>query len=753
MNKFIFTCLLSLICASLTFAKSNTGIWTEVEEARYAHIAQHRVLFPSSYRMLKLDVEAVKMQLTQVPLESDLGYGNAMASNLTLQLPFPDGSFHTFRVVESPIMSDKVARTFPSVKTYLGACEDLNGINTRITVGDMGLDAIVLGFGEGTFYVTPYVRNSAVSDAHIAYYLKDLPEQEWSCATEEEIKTEILQGDHSSATPMAGDCRLRVYRMGVCVTGEYTAWAGTRTKAYNNIVSTVNNLSAVYENAVAIRFQLVTDSNTIYANAASDPFPTVTFPNGTTLQTNHNTLVSALGSNGFEVGSVYNRGWNGGLAMLSGVCTSSNKGRSACGTTTPIGGSFEVVVLHEVGHLFNATHTHNSTSGQCGGGNFSSGSSWEAGGGISIMSYGNVCTGNSYGSPTNYFNLGSINQISQKILSTSCAFSINNLSNTAPSASVSATSYTIPKGTPFRLSMTAADPDGDQLWHQWDQQDANNGSSTLPQPTQMTGPMHRAWAPSNNSTRYIPALFSFSAYPPSHPWEVLSTVARQLKFKGNANDRKAGGACSKEVDVTVNVVTSSGPFKVTSQDTLNTAYEANGTNTMTITWDVANTTAAPVSCPNVDILFSSTNAIDFTTVLLANTPNDGSETLVVPSVSTLKARIMVACSNNIFHSLNDRFFKITVVNGISSPIADMIENIYPNPANSQLNVAIAPNKAGEISLDVFDMQGRLLSGQRLNVLPGSQEVSLDVSDLMEGVYILKIQTAEGMYPHCFVIER
>ncbi|HAO28021.1 MAG TPA: hypothetical protein DCQ68_10845, partial [Chryseobacterium indologenes] len=76
-----------------------------------------------------------------------------------------------------------------------------------------------------------------------------------------------------------------------------------------------------------------------------------------------------------------------------------------------------------------------------------------------------------------------------------------------------------------------------------------------------------------------------------------------------------------------------------------------GNSSQTITWDVANTTAAPVSCANVSILLSTDGGLTYPTILVASTPNDGSEAVTIPDISTTQARIMVAGEGNVFFNV------------------------------------------------------------------------------------------------------
>ena len=106
--------------------------------------------------------------------------------------------------------------------------------------------------------------------------------------------------------------------------------------------------------------------------------------------------------------------------------------------------------------------------------------------------------------------------------------------------------------------------------------------------------------------------------------------------------------------MTVTIAGNSGPFLETTN--LTGAYLQG--KTKTITWSVANTTAAPVSCANVNILLSTDGGLTFPTVLVANTPNDGSQVITFPAIATEQARIKIESSNNIFFDISNANFAI-----------------------------------------------------------------------------------------------
>ena len=108
----------------------------------------------------------------------------------------------------------------------------------------------------------------------------------------------------------------------------------------------------------------------------------------------------------------------------------------------------------------------------------------------------------------------------------------------------------------------------------------------------------------------------------------------------------------------VNVDAVSGPFNVTAP---NTAVTWAGNSTQTVTWNVAGTTAAPVSAANVKISFSTDGGLTFPTTILASTPNDGTQTITVPNVTTTMGRIKVEGEDNIFFDMSNANFKVNAV--------------------------------------------------------------------------------------------
>jgi hypothetical protein len=146
-----------------------------------------------------------------------------------------------------------------------------------------------------------------------------------------------------------------------------------------------------------------------------------------------------------------------------------------------------------------------------------------------------------------------------------------------------------------------------------------------------------------------------------------------------ARDNRSGGGGINWAATQVNVRSDAGPFTVTQP-----ASAANWTtgSIRTVTWNVANTNNAPVSCANVRILLSTDGGTTFPVTLASNTANDGSEDVTIPGTPTPAARIKVEAIGNIFFNISAGFT-------ITGTATQTLTVTSMNP-NSGVTIAISP---------------------------------------------------------------
>jgi hypothetical protein len=671
---------------------SRDGIWSNIKESDLA-IDARRTAGPRAYRTLSLDRAKLETILGSAPRE--FAQDESAAAELTL--PFPDGTSRRFRIVSSPIMEPSLAAKFPEIQTYSGQAIDEPGATTRFDWTPQGFHALVLST-QGTVLIEPY--NSSTTDTYIVYFQRDVPIDSFDCdisAGDQEIAiAENKQQDYSRAMDPAvlSDANLRTYRLAVAATAEYTQTygGGTVSGALSAIATTVNLVDAVYEREVAIRLVLVSnETSIIFTDTASDGY---TSDNANSLLTeNQAKLDSVIGSANYDTGHVFD-GRNEapgffsfqGVASLSSVCRDGFKARGVSITRSVQPSSIIAYysTSHEMGHQFGASHTFNATTGNCAS-QRSPSTAYEPGTGSTIMGYRFTCGSEDLMSSDTYFHTASLEQIVSYTTSgggSSCPL-LTADGNSAPAVDAGP-SYTVPQGTPFTLGALGSDANGDDLTFCWEEFDL--GAPSPPSTDDGSRPIFRSFAPTFNPSRSFPRVADILNGFPSFG-ESLPVTTRTMNFRVTARDNRFNGGGINSAATQVNVRADSGPFKVTQP-----AANANwiiGTS-QTIRWDVANTNLPPVNCGSVRILMSINGGSSFTLVLADDTPNDGSETLIlpvaVPSSTSISARIKVVAKGNVFYNISPAFQIVQPSNSMQFGSASFTGSESDNP--KQINVTI-----------------------------------------------------------------
>lgn len=626
--------------------------WQKIQETNIP-ASGTRLIIPSAYQTFKLNVSDLKEKLQFAHLKND-----PSGTPVYISLPHADGQFYEYQVFLNTTMHPALAAQFPEIRSYDAIATNHSGNTVKLDVTPQGFHAMILSPEASTLFIDPYTFGGGDLEHYIVYTKKDFKtDKVFECAFTS-VENAIQTSEEEITPKSFGSCELRTYRLALSATGEYTTFqGGTVALAQAAQVTTMNRVNGLYERDMAITMVIIANNNLlIYTNASSDPYTNGT-PNSMITQ-NQTTVNSVIGNANYDIGHVFGTN-SGGLAGLGVVC-GTQKARGVTGSGAPVGDPFDIdYVAHEMGHQFGGNHSFNNSCN----GNRNGGTAVEPGSGSTIMAYAGICAPNVQGNSDDHFHGRNLQEIGTFITGASHTCPVKTvLTNNSPSISGTVGNVTIPANTPFALTATASDADGDVLTYCWEQMN-NEISTQAPVATATGGPNFRSNSPTASPTRYFPSIASQLSNGP-FTWEVLPSVTRTMKFRVMVRDNAVGGGCNDHEDITVSTTSTAGPFIVNYPSVAGISWAVGSSKT--VTWSVANTNVAPVACANVNIMLSVDGGVTFTTIL-SNTPNDGSQVITVPNSVTTTAIIMVICANGTFFDISNNVFAITASTNCDGP--------------------------------------------------------------------------------------
>jgi chitodextrinase len=604
--------------------------------------------------------------LQEVLATSPKRNANAKTSNTLLALPNAEGVLENFRVYENSVMEESLAARFPEIKSYVAIGVDNPNAKAYFSMSPLGFKSMTISSGKAAVFIEPV---SSDLNTYTVFTKADRSDTEKILC---KVVDEAISGSNNPDVyfrPNADDSKLRTFRLALSCTAEYTAYfGGTKALALAGMNNTLTRCNGIFETDFGLKLVLIANNdNIIYTNTITDPYADYTSMSSWNSQLQSN-LTATIGETNYDIGHLLGATGGGGNAGCIGcVCVNGAKGKGYTSPSSgiPEGDNFDIdYVAHEMGHQLGANHTytHVTESG--------TGAQMEPGSGSTIMSYAGITTKDIQRHSDPYFHAISIQQVTNNIKLKTAASTVAT-GNNIPVVNAGL-DYTIPKGTPFMLTGVATDADGDVLTYTWEEMDLGNATTASPSAIATSGPIFRSFIPTSSPTRYFPRMSTVLSgltitTGTEIPWEVLPTVARTLNFRLTVRDNRLGGPSNNSDDTVLTVNTVAGPFNVTSP---NTALAYSGGSTQTVTWNVAGTTGNGVNCTNVDILLSTDGGLTFPTTLLSQTPNDGSQSIILPNIAGSNNRIMIKGSNHIFFDVSDTNF--TISNGTVIGIVDII---------------------------------------------------------------------------------
>ncbi len=667
----LFLMVFTVISLSLS---AQQNLFTPVNESASRGITGQRTIIPQKYRTFSLNTMGMKFFLSALPSENNNANKAAMP---VMELPMPDGSMAKFNVWETSIMEPGLQAQFPEIRTYSGQGIDDPYATIKMNYDPyFGFSAQVLSI-KGSYYIDPYARGNI--NYYNSYYGRDYSRQTGFVCENPLMPVDEFGKNEQTSSTVTAKCRgayLYKYRLAIACTGEYAIAATgnptpTVAETLSRIIASVNRVDGIYESELAIRLILVANNaSVVFTDPATDPF-TGNDNASTLISESQNVMTTYVGSTNYDIGHTFSTG-GGGLATVSCVC-SLMKARGITGSPNPVGDAYDVdYVAHEMGHQFGATHTFNSTTMYCSG-NWYASTAYEVGSGTSIMSYAGICgTDNIQAHADPFFHTMSFDQITLYLESGATCKVSTATGNTLPVITSMGTSGKyIPRNTPFTLAGTATDANGDALTYSWEEIDLGSSTSWNGAATSTTAPLFKSRVPKTSGKRTFPDMAVILAGYPSDPvadmsglkGETLPSVARAMKFRLTVRDNRANGGsyvtggsgCGLTNAFAVNVVNTTGPFAVTAP---NGGESYIGGTTQTVTWNVVGTASSPISCTNVMISLSTDGGWTYPIVLLASTPNDGTQAVTMPAIVCSSARIKVEAVGNIFFDISNADFSI-----------------------------------------------------------------------------------------------
>ncbi len=705
-------------------------IWSSVAPGAARLTRRDAASLPRAYGTWQLSATALGNVLRQAPREfSDA----SKTRQATLALPLPDGSLSRFRILASPVLEPELAARFPEIQTYVAQGVDDPAATARLSWTPQGFNAIILQ-EQGTSFVEPVVTGD--KEYYLAYALADAPDAVSHCGVNGAVQEAARQ-----TTPTARRRQpnfslggtLRQYRLALAATGEYTQTygGGTVNGALAAITTIVNSINAIYERDLDVRMVLIANETAvIFTDPASDGYTSGNI--AALIDENRARLNAVLGAGTYDVGHVIDGhtiaggGFSfAGLAYVGVVCNSNFKGGGASilDGVQPTQAIATYILAHEIGHEFGAAHSFNTTAGGCGPARTAT-AAYEPASGATIMAYRFTCGVEDTRSSSMHFHLSSIQQIQNYLGSAGCGTNISN--GNRPPVANAGPDYTIPANTPFRLTASGSDPDGEAVTYSWEQFDLGNPSPPLADDG--TRPLFRSSDPASNPTRIFPRLSDILGTTTSIS-EMLPTTTRTLTFHVTARDNHAGGGGLAD-DETLISVRAGNAFAVT-QPTLGTTW-AGGT-AQTITWDVANTNAAPIGVASVRILLSNDGGLTFPYVLSEGTPNDGTETITLPNLTGGVPRVMIEAAGNVFFNISQSF---TITNGTATVQFNLSNGTSVAESNTNglsLNVTRSGNTALPATVNYTTTDGT--AEQRTDYIVTSGQLNFAANETLKTIIV------------------
>jgi subtilisin-like proprotein convertase family protein len=747
-----------LLFAAQVMGQQSASFWTQVEDKNLAlPESAVRPFVPNQYTTFQLNYTGIKSYLAQAPREfTQKGYD----SPLQIQLPNADGTVETFAITESPLLGEQDYKRYPDVKSYCGYSLDTPGKYVRFCHTILGFNAMIITPERTAYIVEPIAKGQ--DTYYMMYKTSDFPEEfmpklpttfESERGVEELVSKPLAPTTSNTKERGAAELvKLKIYKFACATTREFGIdHGGTAASVLAAMTNYMNQLNALYEYDVDIRLVFVDDVTKIFFYT---PFPQNYPYTGTEVTgwmgQNPIAMNSILGSGGYDLGHVFARYMGGSALGVAGgqCCTPLGKGRGCSGGNLPYGVGFLVTVGQEIGHQWAGGHTWNRCSAND---QRNAAVAFEPGSGSTIMSYAGACgSDNVSGDADYYYHTGSIDEIRAFVetgLGNLCGTEVATTNHKPEVTLPYQNNFFIPISTPFEVTGSATDVDGDALTYCWEGMDA--GPEVPLGEQQGNSALFRTFPPSaTGQKRVFPRLTNIIANQVPKA-DLLPKISRDVKLRLTVRDNKPGGGGVGVADLEFRATDKAGPFLVTSPNSL--ADIVTNTTCTKVTWNVANTDKSPVNCQKVNIRLSTDGGNTYPITLATDEPNDGVAYVTVPAgtVSTT-ARLRIDAGDNIFFDISNANFKIVAPTAAAFGLCmtdDYQKICLPESFNTSFSAVGVSGFNSAVTLAVTSglPQGAVATFSKASINPGeTANLKIDLANATtEDTYDIVVTATSG----------
>ncbi len=119
--------------------------------------------------------------------------------------------------------------------------------------------------------------------------------------------------------------------------------------------------------------------------------------------------------------------------------------------------------------------------------------------------------------------------------------------------------------------------------------------------------------------------------------------------------------------------------------------------------------------------------------------------VTMPSSPSLNKTINVKASNSCGTGATRYLTGINVLHCIrAAEPTGIISDLYPNPAQDLLHLNLRMETSGQADIRLLDLSGRIVQTTSAELAEGESMISVQIQDLLQGIYLVQVETAQGI---------